>query len=804
MRYTIDEARDLCQDLTTKSLKDLKISDSTEKYLLEVCDTDVDNVHNCLNIWLGLYQDVTGFDSSILYGYIKQRTIVAVILEAKELRKEFINSKFDYSIFPVGTPWFIFGHRFNGAIPIEGVLLILGFPKRLHFIKANLEKLAIEKLLNVNKEFSDYKILSPKGYEFGDWHFSPTSLTCSTTKQYTRILSPTVDFINHTKVSIYAMLRVELRKLSIPKPEFKKVNGIGESFYLTNLLDEDSFILPPRSTYELSRSESTYLEKYKLLSKYKDYLDQFIDMPDSYFIQGVTQENPKFVGRLMGVPKDVSSFRTVMPEEVIRQFLGYLYAERLSRFLKHNRAYTAHLQSQSYIVDEDFADDILTFGAIDITCQERNQCAAQLGSVTGLLATMDLSSASDTISVDLCKRILPEPEFSFLSKIRATHIEVNGRTIRSNIMFTMGFSATFITESRIYTAAGRVAVKLTWNFASKLERDYFKNINRALACTFSYGDDVILPSFAADAFRMICELCGFKVNVDKSYYETDCKYRESCGKEYYDGIDISSYYFPRGTSSSRLAELIGLQHKLYIYPTTNAFIIEKCSSYRKNLTFNSVGSPYWDIWSPIEPQAKFNSPYSMGNRKLTLIRYNPEERRDITVTWNEKENCYMYNGSLIWIYWFKTAYSSKRLYTLLPIHTAKDRKISVERNRKDTVFDTIWDEVIVEMLPTRSVDEEPYSQVTISSVNFAPVKTCSEDDDAIERLAYVMRLQEMCKRAAMTSDEYLEFMIDRDSNGSYLKHPYQDDFGIIDLGQNLRKSLYSKSSTKLIRKDVMR
>jgi hypothetical protein len=52
-----------------------------------------------------------------------------------------------------------------------------------------------------------------------------------------------------------------------------------------------------------------------------------------------------------------------------------------------------------------------------------------------------------------------------------------------------------------------------------------------------YGDDIIVPvDYVASVIRHL-ELFGFKVNTGKSFWTG--KFRESCGKEFYDGLSVS-------------------------------------------------------------------------------------------------------------------------------------------------------------------------------------------------------------------------------------------------------------------------
>jgi len=787
MYYSIDEARAICAQLAKVSLRSLGIDESDKMYLATIDDRDVDNLHNGLNVWLGLYADVCGVDPSILKGYISQMNIVSVILEAKRLRVDFIKNKFDYSLFKVGTPWYIFQRTTRGIVRPEDVIRVLGFPKRLYFCKANLQDTCFKKMMELNKFYSCYKVADMPGWDFGDWHFHPLTINKTTDphglhatlysqNMWCRNLKPCVSYHDHVKMMVIALARKYVKELLGDKlPEF------------------DDFTLPPNSTYELSKDQATYLKKYLKASRQKEFIQKFIDLPDDYFASTGRVEDVNFVGKLITVPKDVGAYRTVFPEEVSRQVIGYAYVRAMKEILRKG-VYTMDYTSVAKdlgIFDEEHPD-LYKFGVIDLNNQERNQVAAQIGSLTNLLATVDWSQASDTNSVELSRALLPSAHFEFLDKIRAKWMQIGNKRFKSNIMFTMGFSATFLIESVIFTAIGRAAVALAWNFAPDEARKFFRNYKRALASVFSYGDDLIMPSFAMGALEMIANHLGLKINVDKSY--SDSPYRESCGKEYYNGVDITTEYFPRGTSSTRLAELIGLQHKLYMYPTVNAFLIEKCGVYRRHLTQNFIGSPYMDIWGYQSPEVSHRAPYAATSGEIIAdegsLRYSKTE-----------DGIYHTEFGDIWIYWISL--NGEKAYVLTPIEDwVTNKRYKVQSTSKNRMIGQPLHHVRVVPDCIREVDQEEYCQVTVPSVEFTNSHKSDLALDSLERLAYVMSLVEMSRRPSMNSDEYLEFMIDRDNSEPRLD-PYVSEGGIIDYRQ-LRKSLSENSSIKLVRKIVLK
>jgi hypothetical protein len=535
------------------------------------------------------------------------------------------------------------------------------------------------------------------------------------------------------------------------------------------------------------------LQKYLKVSEQKAFIKQFIDLPDDYFADTGRVSQLEYIGRLMSVPKDVGAYRTVFPEEVSRQVVAYAYVNAMKRILRE-RKYTMDYTSiarQNGIYDEKHPD-LYKFGAIDLDCQERNQVAALIGSVTNMLATIDFSQASDSNSVECSRAVLPSKHFDFLNKIRAKWMQIGKKKIKSNIMFTMGFAATFLIESVIFTAMGRAAVALSWNFAPDSSRKFYRNINRALASVFSYGDDLIIPSFAVGALEMIARHLGFIINVDKSY--SNSPYRESCGKEYFNGVDITTEYFPRGTSSTRLAELIGLQHKLYIYPTANAFIIEKCGVYRRHLTQNLIGTPYMDLWGYQDPDVYHRSPYAKESGKIVT------EKFSLAYT-GKRDGLFETSVGKVWILTFQLFGTKFFVLTLIEDLVASKRLRVVSDKVQDYINIPCTSCTVIPDV-ARDVDEEEYCQVTVPSVEYTNSNKSLQASDHLERLAYVMSLVEMSRRPSMNSDEYLEFMVSREQ-GATDKDPYVSESGIIDHRQ-LRKSLSEKSSIKLIRKIVMK
>lgn len=155
---------------------------------------------------------------------------------------------------------------------------------------------------------------------------------------------------------------------------------------------------------------------------------------------------------------------------------------------------------------------------VNLSDQTLNQRLARKGSLDGSLATIDLSMASDTISYLLVMDLLPYDWFVLLDTIRSPECQMPDGSWRLLEKFSsMGNGATFEVESLIFWAMLRAVC----GDESEIS---------------VYGDDLIVP---ASKYNEVCRaiaLLGFLVNGSKSFYEGS--FRESCGKDYWDGVDI--------------------------------------------------------------------------------------------------------------------------------------------------------------------------------------------------------------------------------------------------------------------------
>jgi len=157
---------------------------------------------------------------------------------------------------------------------------------------------------------------------------------------------------------------------------------------------------------------------------------------------------------------------------------------------------------------------------------------ACIGSLNNSLATIDLSSASDTLAKHLVKFLLPGEWFALLDDLRSPssrlppHRGRRGGWYASEKFSSMGNGFTFELETLIFAA-----------LACALESDG----EYALGDTVHVlGDDIVVARDRAPDLISILRYCGFMPNTKKTY--SDGPFRESCGGDFFCGIDVRSHY----------------------------------------------------------------------------------------------------------------------------------------------------------------------------------------------------------------------------------------------------------------------
>lgn len=210
-------------------------------------------------------------------------------------------------------------------------------------------------------------------------------------------------------------------------------------------------------------------------------------------------------GKLSFVPKNYKAHRTIIVEPTLNTFVQKAYG--------------------SWIRDR------LLMSGCDLRDQNINRNRARLGSIHGNLCTIDLSSASDMISLMLVYFLLPTDWFDALFAWRSSHVDYKGSNGNQNLVnyelqkfSSMGNGYTFELESLIFLCICRSVEEL----------------NSTVGSTTVFGDDIVTDVVNYHTIESVFHEIGFIINDDKSFNEGP--FRESCGGDFYNGYNLRPYY----------------------------------------------------------------------------------------------------------------------------------------------------------------------------------------------------------------------------------------------------------------------
>lgn len=172
-----------------------------------------------------------------------------------------------------------------------------------------------------------------------------------------------------------------------------------------------------------------------------------------------------------------------------------------------------------------------------------NQDLARIGSIDGSLATIDLSDASDLVSNQLVRALFDKSLCAkALDSTRSRQAALFDKTFRLSKFASMGSATCFPIETMVFVSIALAGCILEERDTGRGPLRYSRNRWRAeikaltgrVSC---YGDDIIVPTTSAPRVVALLEEFNFKVNARKSFWNGS--FRESCGKEWFNGVDVT-------------------------------------------------------------------------------------------------------------------------------------------------------------------------------------------------------------------------------------------------------------------------
>jgi hypothetical protein len=232
--------------------------------------------------------------------------------------------------------------------------------------------------------------------------------------------------------------------------------------------------------------------------------------------------------------------------------------------------------------------------SIDFSRQDLSGNLALSASVDKSLATVDLSSASDRLSCWLVERL-----FRANSSVLAAFIACRTRYIINDIdkkspklyklrkFASMGSALTFPVQSLSFyvlcVSAGVIATRTKVHSWRKIARQ-----------VRVYGDDLIVPVLWMPVLERLFELLYLKINRSKTFVKGN--FRESCGTDAYNGVNVSPGQVLEVFDESDLGTLQGVvdcSNNLFLkgFRNTSNYLLSPIpSGIRKLIPWVSPGS----------------------------------------------------------------------------------------------------------------------------------------------------------------------------------------------------------------------
>lgn len=336
------------------------------------------------------------------------------------------------------------------------------------------------------------------------------------------------------------------------------------------------------------------------LDLYSSYRRSIANLPtwlDAENYRLMSQGGPVVVlsNRTQCVPKNVDISRTICVEPTLNMWYQLGLANIIRKRLRQ------------------------TFG-LDLSTQaDVNRELARRGSMDDgpdSFVTIDLESASDSISLGMVRFAFPKWFVDLLMSLRCSHTIIpSGERVELGMVSTMGNGFTFPLQTLIFSAV--VSACYREQGITQLPATS-GNPNWAV-----FGDDIVVVRKVYNRVLRLLAILGFTVNTEKSFFEGP--FRESCGSDFYKGHFVRPVYIRRldGVQDTYVAfnKLVRWSERMGInIPNTLQYLLKKCR-------FNPV--PMWESDDAgIKVPSGFVKPkYNRATGSWVYKAYVPKARR---------------------------------------------------------------------------------------------------------------------------------------------------------------------------------
>lgn len=173
---------------------------------------------------------------------------------------------------------------------------------------------------------------------------------------------------------------------------------------------------------------------------------------------------------------------------------------------------------------------------LDLSTQpDLNRELSRIGSINDKYCTIDLASASDSMSLPMLREFLPKNVLSWLEFLRSPFGTYKDEKVALNMVSTMGNGFTFPLQTTFFACIVSACMR------ARGIAQYFSYSDSRHAGNFAvFGDDIIVDKRVVRDVLRLLTICGFTVNAEKTFVEGP--FRESCGHDYFQGHDVRGVY----------------------------------------------------------------------------------------------------------------------------------------------------------------------------------------------------------------------------------------------------------------------
>jgi len=264
-------------------------------------------------------------------------------------------------------------------------------------------------------------------------------------------------------------------------------------------------IYPTRNPSDKSKFCTIYtkIQQYYPADQYYCGLPSFWDDHFVHERTGQLSESECITAKLVAVPKDSRGPRLICvhPAEAI--------------WIQ---------QGQRQVLERCITTSYLTRGKINFTDQTVNGKLALESSKSGYMCTLDLKEASDRIGTNLVRYLFGDYVYDLISCARASSIRLlDGRVIELNKWAPMGNALCFPVQSLVFYSLVRAGIRCRYG----------------VTCDdiYVFGDDILFPACYYEGAIGALVSAGLVPNINKTFRKG--LFRESCGVDAYNGIDVT-------------------------------------------------------------------------------------------------------------------------------------------------------------------------------------------------------------------------------------------------------------------------